>query len=525
MLDSDRDRPRSSTSRQAVHLSPCLLALLASAALAALASAEAPGAAAGTVAALVRAGSISGRVVPPPGGHPALQLFLEDVMTSRVVLVPLEPGQLSYAAEVPAGSYHAYTWLPGFELMGGHTACHEDAPCSDHALLSIPIEEGSSVEGADIADWHVPELPLLTLSGRLVDGTGADPIEDGVVVIWDQHIMAVGPASELAVLPDARHYPLPGTTILPGFINTHVHNAYAVANLRTWASAGVTTVRDLGAPLGFPWAQLRAFLGTDPRNARILAAGHLVTCPGGYPIAGNDFPSVTVSTEDEARQEINELLDQGADVVKIVIESGIGELLSEELAAVIVDTAHARGVPVTVHLTMESDLETALDAGVDDIAHIALDYVPGDVIERMVEDDVAWVPTLEALEGWGSQMFDNLRRFKAAGGRVAMGNDSGYLEDLTIGMPVEELELLGDSGMSPMAIIVAATGDAAVVCHRQDLIGTLAPGRLADILVVDGDPLVDLRALEAARMVIHEGQVIRFEPPPPRRPQGRPVRP
>jgi imidazolonepropionase-like amidohydrolase len=465
--------------------------------------------------------TIGGQIIMPPNGQPALELMLENVVTDVVVVVPLEPGQPSYSAVVPAGCYCVYAWLPSFDLMGGYTACEGDRPCSDHTLRNICVEGGESVDDVDVADWHLPETPLLALGGRMIDGTGTDPIEDGVVVVWDRHIMAVGQSPELAVPSAARHLDLPGTTILPGFINAHVHNSYRPDILQAWAAAGVTTVRDVGAPVSLRWDDLRGLLETETRNARILSAGPLVTCPGGYPIAGNNFPSLTVDSVEEVQLEINSLIDRGADVIKLVIESGIGELLSVELATAVVDTAHARGIPVTVHVNLERDLASALDAGVDDIAHIVLDYVPDIVIQRMVDADVGWVPTFAAFGGNGTQMYDNLRRFVAAGGRVALGNDGGYISGLTIGMPMTEIELMEFAGMTPMQIIVAATSDAAVVCRRQDLLGTLATGKLADILVVEGDPLIDLRALQDVRLVVHEGTIIRHEEPAPRRAGGR----
>jgi imidazolonepropionase-like amidohydrolase len=445
-----------------------------------------------------------------------LSLFLENRETDVVVVVPLEPGQENYSAVVPAGTYRAYAWLPDLTQMGAYSACGE-APCTDHSLLWVEVAEGESVAGVDLADWFVPASPLIAISGRLIDGSGADPVEDATLVIWGFHIVAVAPEDELEVPVGAKHYRLYGSTILPGFINTHVHNAYSSRNLETWAESGVTTVRDVGARVGSPWDTWRTRFEDDPRYARILAAGPLVTCPDGYPIIPNGFSSLTVDSPAEARDEINQLIDRGADVIKIVIESGVQEVLSGELATIIVDTAHDRGIPVTVHLVFLRDLRTALDAGVDDIGHMVLDHVPDSLIQRMVADDVGWVPTMAALDGNGTPMYDNLQRFIAAGGRVALGNDAGFIPGLVIGMPLPELEAMEQAGMTPRQIIVAATSDAAIVCHRQDLIGSLEPGKLADVLVVNGDPLTDLRVLEDVRMVMHGGEIIRFQHPTPRR--------
>jgi imidazolonepropionase-like amidohydrolase len=361
---------------------------------------------------------------------------------------------------------------------------------------------------AAMPDDTPQEPPLALVGGTLIDGTGADPLPDAVLVIHGERILAVGPRAEVTIPPEARVVELEGATMLPGFINTHVHNAYVKHTLRTWAQAGVTTVRDLGAPAGGPHFSIRDRLTENPLHARVIAAGPLVTVPGGYPIAGNDFPSLTVTSPEDARQKISQLIDEGADVIKITLTIDFAPSLSPEEAAAIVETAHERGIPVTVHATHLVDLQRALDAGVDDVAHIVVDHVPDEVIQRMVQTGVSWSPTLDALDGQGS---DNLRRFVEAGGIVALSNDAGYLQGLEIGMPMREIELMRAAGMTPMQIVVAATRDAAHVCRRADRLGTLETGKLADVLVVDGDPLADLQALTHVRLVVLGGVIIRDE--------------
>ncbi len=270
----------------------------------------------------------------------------------------------------------------------------------------------------------------------------------------------------------------------------------------------VTTVRDLGTPVGSPYFITRDRLAENPLHARVIAAGPLVTVPDGYPIAGNDFPSLTVTSPEDARQKIAQLIDEGADVIKITLTIDFAPSLSLEEASAIVETAHERGIPVSVHATQLVDLQRALDVGLDDIAHIVVDHVPDEVIQRMVEADVSWVPTFDVSDGRGA---DNLRRFVEAGGRVALGNDAGFLRGLEIGMPMREIEWMQAAGMTPMQIIVAATRDAAYVCRRADTLGTLETGKLADVLVVDGDPLEDLQALTNVRLVVLRGVIIREE--------------
>ena len=365
---------------------------------------------------------------------------------------------------------------------------------------------GSNPAGSAHTDQcQIPDDVDLVLVGTLVDGTGADPLPQAAVAIRGQRIVAVGPRDKLVIPDGAQVYDLPRATLLPGFVNAHVHNGYSRGPLSTWARAGVTTVRDLGQRYPFPYFTTRDRLNGDPNLARLVAAGPLVTVPGGYPIAGNNFPSLTVTSPQDARQKIASLIDDGADVIKITLTSGRAPSLSAEEAAAIVETAHQNGVPVTAHATTAYDLQRALDAGVDDVAHMATDRVSSRLLNRMVDAGVYWVPTLHALDGQGAS---NLRRFVSAGGKVALGNDAGYLDGLEIGMPRREIELMHKAGMTPMQIIVAATKHSSEVCRLDHLLGTLEVGKLADVLVVKGNPLRDLAVLGNVQLVVHHGVVI-----------------
>jgi imidazolonepropionase-like amidohydrolase len=263
---------------------------------------------------------------------------------------------------------------------------------------------------------------------------------DAVVVIDGDTIRAAGDRNTVSIPPGSEVIDLPGATILPGFINTHVHNAYELVNLQRWAREGVTTVRDLGAR--WDGSKDYFFLAgyyTDhvAKAARLIPAGPLVTVSDGYPIAGARFPSLAVTSPADAREQIEGLIADGARVIKITITVGGPPTLSLDQAAAIVDTAHGRGVPVSAHVTDVASLRRALDAGVDDIAHSITDRMPEELIARMIDQDVSWVPTLAIQQGAGA---DNLMRFVEAGGRVALGNDAGYLSGVVIGMPVKRSE-------------------------------------------------------------------------------------
>jgi imidazolonepropionase-like amidohydrolase len=164
-------------------------------------------------------------------------------------------------------------------------------------------------------------------------------------------------------------------------------------------------------------------------------------------------------------------------------------------------------------VTAAEDLERVLDAGVDDIAHMPYDHVSDELIARIVKAKLYWIPTLELWQHVGVSdvpILDNLRRFVAAGGQVALGSDyAGYAAQFELGMPLSEMEAMQKAGMTPMQIILAGTRNAALVCGLDRELGTLEAGKVADVLVVNGDPLQDIRALATVRLVIHNGTIIR----------------
>jgi imidazolonepropionase-like amidohydrolase len=369
-----------------------------------------------------------------------------------------------------------------------------------------------------------PALPtsadLALVGGTLIDGTGADPLPDAAVTIREGRITAAGTSTQVDIPETTQVIDVRGATILPGFINAHVHGSYDEDTLKAWAKGGVTTVRDMAT--GRSPKDAFAFRDSVRDNlqcARLVAAGQMVTVPGGYPIARWGVNSITITSPEDARQKVNQLLDDGADFVKIPLESGVifGQsmpMLSPEEAAAIVETAHARGTLVSAHVSVTQDLEKALDAGVDDIAHMVTDKLPDELVTRMIETGTYWVPTIELWKGvgygLGRYVVDNLRRFVEAGGKVALGTDYAGAPDVDfdLGMPIHEIEWMQEAGMTPLQIIVAATRHAAHVCNLDQEIGTLEVGKAADILVVDGDPLEDIHALTKARRVLREGATV-----------------
>ncbi len=359
---------------------------------------------------------------------------------------------------------------------------------------------------------------LVLTHGTLIDGTGGEPGVDSTLVIDGDHIIAIGPAAEISIPPNAEVIDLDGAYLLPGFINAHVHDAYDENRLETWVQAGVTTVRDEGIISGpgqlTQLMDMRDRLAASPKYARLVASGYMLSVPGGY-------GQLDVTSVEDARQQVTMELDAGTDLIKLAMESGYAGVTNlpnfspQELKA-IVTTAHANGRLVSAHITQAKFLQMLLEAGVDDLAHIPNDFVQQSMIQQLVEQDIYVVPTLTVFEAYGGLpgSSNNLKKFVQAGVQIAMGNDytaipQNNFDQFDLGMPMHEITRMSEAGMTPMQIIVASTRNAAHVCGLEQMLGTLEVGKLADILIIDSDPLQDLSALTKVKMVLHSGKIIR----------------
>jgi imidazolonepropionase-like amidohydrolase len=239
---------------------------------------------------------------------------------------------------------------------------------------------------------------------------------------------------------------------------------------------------------------------------------------------------MTVTSPEDAAQKAEGLLQQGADLLKIAIENGVtfGQqlpILPTEEAAAIVEVAHRYGTKVSSHTTNSSDLASVLKTGVDDIAHMVVNDLSDEIVAAVIRKGVYWVPTLELWHHVEQHprsrqaefmphknAVSNLRKYVEAGGKVALGTDyDGFDARFDLGMPVLEIDSMQEAGMKPMQIIVAATKHAAHVCNLSQELGTLEVGKIADVLVINRNPLEDIHALQDVRMVIHNGMIIRDE--------------
>ncbi|HVC57751.1 MAG TPA: amidohydrolase family protein [Stellaceae bacterium] len=406
---------------------------------------------------------------------------------------------------------------------------------------------------------------IVLKGGRLIDGSGAAPVAGATVVIRDNRIAGVSTRNEGEFPADAEIIDVAGMTILPGLIDCHDHMAnhrYDLAHrwrldepqstrhLRTAAvlqqtlAAGYTTIRDAaGCDSGFKRA-IEEGLIAGPRLVLSLSIispiggiGDAVS-PSGLPlddcccIPGDPLlPESVCNGADDVRQVVRRMVRAGADVIKCATTGGAssrpghgprdGAFNLDEMQA-LVDEAQALDRRVMCHALGGRGLDIAIEAGVNSIEHGSyLDEDPRH-LEAMAERGIFFVPTLLVYEyhrkspqphvkeralALYQHHIASIRRALALGVKVVAGTDAGGH-----GHPANagELECLVSAGMTEMQALQAATGWAAECLGLEDELGTLAPGRLADLVVVAGDPLADiaiLRDKQHIALVIKDGEV------------------
>ncbi len=404
------------------------------------------------------------------------------------------------------------------------------------------------------------------VGGTLIDGTGKDPIPRATIVVEDGRVTAVGSESSLAVPRGAAVLDAAGRTILPGFIDCHVHATYRARDmrahllnpptynvlksteiLRRTLECGVTTARDTGgADAGFRQAIAEGVVA----GPRLIIAIAMITQTGGHGDcwvpAGLRLPKRTwlpdnvADGPDAVRRVARGMLMAGADFLKVCATGGITSVTDdfdepqytvEEIRAA-VEEAAARHRRVAVHAEGLTGIKNALRAGAYSIEHGW--FMDDECVDLMLAQRTWWIPTLALVplscrrrlvdRSWNAaQLAEEDRKEEAIyqrqlrqrplwrdavrrGMRVAMGTDQSHR--LLTGENLVELEFMVEQlGLSPMQAIVAATREAAACLERPDL-GTLEAGKVADVLVVDGRPLDDIRILadpERVHLVMKAG--------------------
>jgi len=380
----------------------------------------------------------------------------------------------------------------------------------------------------------------------LLDGTGDEPVANQTI-LWEAGFISWIGADAEAVLEHALLIPADGGTVLPGLIDSHVHLSIsptltgiydveeepvertlirAANSAGVLLRAGITTARDAGSRAGVAIDVAAAQRDGDLAGARILAAGRGITPPGGH----GQAMCVIAKGAEEVTAAVRAEHERGADLVKLFPTGGVlGEgshgfevvmTLDEVKAAV--ETAHELDMHVAAHVHGSEGIELVLDGGVDTIEHGT--GASRDQSERMVAAEVALVPTLVPLVAIRQRELDLPRDLMKrvdevqdaqsesaataieVGVRVLPGTDAGTPFNPP-GQLVQEMELLVDLGMSNSQVIAAATSQAADTFGWDD-VGVLQIGNVADLLLVDGDPLEDLGTLSWPATIVQDGVVI-----------------
>jgi len=403
--------------------------------------------------------------------------------------------------------------------------------------------------------------PVRTLvhAGKLIDGTGAAARSDQGILIEDGHIAAVGPWAELvARSAGATAIDLSGMTVLPGLIDAHTHlllqgditaadyddqllkesipyrTIRAVAAGRVALMNGFTTLRDLETE-GAMYADVdlkRAFARDIVPGPRLFVATRAFSATGMYPLSGYSWELTVpdgvqiVDGPEEIRKGVREQVKYGADWIKVYVDRRYyiaedGRLRSwvnftDDELKMFADEAHRLGKKIAGHAIGWDGIDAALRAGFNSVEHG--DGLTPDLMDRMIKQGVYWCPTIfvgayvaDGRGGIWPKMVDIERvAFGQAlkrGVMIAYGTDAGgyaWTEN-----QAQEMSYMVRYGMTPMQVIHSATAVAADLLGQSENLGTVLPGRFADLVAVSEDPLSDISALERVTWVMKGGVVYR----------------
>ena len=402
-------------------------------------------------------------------------------------------------------------------------------------------------------------------AGHLFDSTSDNLRDNMVIVVVGERIQMIGPASAVSVPAGATVIDLSHATVLPGLIDCHTHlgaradrydeiynfkdtpfdSAFAgVVNARATLEAGFTSVRDVGS---------LPFLAVDLRNSinegfipgpRIVASGPAITITGGHGDLNNFSPQTRVSMfpderdfaiadgVDQIRHVVRAQVKYGVDVIKILATGGVlskgdspgaPQFTFEELKAA-ADEAHMAGRKIAAHAHGAQGIKNAILAGIDSIEHASLiddegirlakergvyldmdiyndDYILGKAIEFGLPKE-----NVEKEKMVGRLQRENFERAVKAGAKMAFGTDAGVYPH---GDNAKQFFYMVKFGMTPAQAIRTATSSSADLIGRAKDVGTLEPGKYADIIAVTANPLQDVRALENVGFVMKGGLVVK----------------
>lgn len=443
------------------------------------------------------------------------------------------------------------------------------ASCVLLAACSVDEQE---VDNVTIESQSAEEGAVLFSNFVLIDGTDRLPTPDSAMIVQEGVINWIGQTASAQRRPGMQEVDLAGAYIMPGLIDLHVHlsvlhdgalshEVFTPHNvneeLLTYASYGVTSVLSMGTEKDFIFDLIDSQRNGLPDRTRVYAAGHGVVYEGGY--GGVDGINNPVSTPEETIAEVQAQADKGVDVIKIWVDDEFGSmpLMPPEITQAAIDTAHENGLRAVAHIFKLEDTKRLIAQGIDGLVHSVRDEVVDEEYLELIRQHDVWqvsstlsreaamfayaehAPFLddpfftrsvdaEVLDRLRSEEYqesvrqgphfqdfvqimdvalENTRRAVAADTKVAFGTDSGPPGRFPGYSAHWELELLVESGMTPQQAIVSATRNAAEFLEA-DRLGTLETGKFADFIILQNNPLVDIRHTRSIESVYIAGAQI-----------------
>lgn len=411
--------------------------------------------------------------------------------------------------------------------------------------------------------------PVVTIVGaKLIDGSDAEPIEDAVIVIEGTRIRTVGPRSHTPVPKGGEIVDGAGKVVIPGLVDVHVHYLGGRAEMERalWAQLyfGVTTVRSIGADTGEHLLIIEDLRAGRIPGPRIYTAGRGFVHPEGHP-TDNPLP-LRPATPEEAREQVRLLASQDVDFLKIWVDSqnGTSPKITPEVRAAIVEEANKHHIPVVAHLYEQEDVYQLGDLGVNDFLHTVRDLEPLDekFLEFAKSRQISFAPTLTVIErhwyfaenpkgledpevrfGMNAEalaVIENnaarrqrledpeltgkkaelaqaqrfVKQMREAGIELVVGSDSGAGEIPAGWGTHREMALMVEAGLPPLEVLRLATrrGAERLVGPKAEF-GTVEAGKIADLILLDADPLEDIANTRKINRVMQAGQWLERQMP------------
>jgi len=411
-------------------------------------------------------------------------------------------------------------------------------------------------------------LQKAIIGAVLIDGTGGPPLSNSVVIVAGSRIRAVGNRANMPIPAGVEKINGAGKFLVPGLIDLHVHPGsrggpvFKAAdytrerierNLNAFLYFGVTSVRSMGTDRQAAFDVRNAERTGPLQTARLFTAGRGFTAPGGHP--SQEVGDVVIQTDspEDARREVDTLAGQKVDAIKIWVDDlgGKAPKIKPAVIDAVLDQARKYGIPVTAHIYSLADTRHLVEAGAAGFLHMIRDTEDIDpaFIARLRDLRIVFAPTLVRQElAWlfaehpeflndpdvarsvdvdviaaarqaartahsspaDRDEFErakrNTRRLAEGGVLIGVGSDGGSALDFPGLMTHREVELLVEAGLSPMDALVAATKNGALALRKGDELGTIEPGRRADLMLLSANPLEDVRNLRKIDQLMLDGE-------------------